>query len=1550
MLKKFTAKYPAKILAMILVLCLLVTAIPSFESMRVSAVGVYKYSLISTKEQTISLGAYTDSMNYLTAPPQSTLTQTKGIFLKVTIGGASNETLHFGVSINDAVGSPRLGEVNHKVYVSDSSGTALRAQNVAGGFSGYVFMARNPLNDNLDLTTAVNKITFFKWDGAVNSITVHEAGYYYIDNSLDMSTYSAMAAELNARPEYAYEVISEKEQALALNGYGTPSYLSAPNQPTLENTMGFFFKIEISGGTADPRGFGVITGNGTFGNQGAAAASIGHKIYVPDSSGTASTSVAAGFSGYVFVPASILYDNMIWRSAVTQLSFQSWNFNGTLTVKEAGYYSAKLPNGTDLQSFEALAADLNARSAYDYEVISDRAFSQSYGQYTTGAYLTAPIPQTTLNHTKGIFLKLTLTGAANPLDFGLLTGIANIGHDYSTYKKIFVSGGTAAFNTVASGFSGYVFMPFSTGTQNLDITELASSVVTNFTIQTWTFSGTIAIEAAGYYYTKSYSEAQNYISMAGEIESDLSARPRYGYEIISDNYWAGTASNYSTIPYMASSVPAPAQGSSPKGIFFRLDVDGNAGGTSIRIVCTSSNTIGTLDGSTPYSPFYVSDDGEVTTRVTNGFKGYVFMSATTGTLNDVMPFTPDRLSVITDPCGSTWAGSRVQLSCAGYYDIKTFGIQADYKAMAADIHEEFSAVTYGYEVVSTDVKAFSGANYLTAYIKNPIGSFDMQTPKGVFIKLDLTSGDNVTEAMMDFVVELNDQSWGANNGSWVGNTGSSAQQIGNSGSNYATGKVFVAADGTVYRGRVPKNFKGYAFVPNGTGNASIPLINIEAIGFMMNNNNWSNVNVRTANCGLYDVSRYSGDEQYKAMARDIANSIIDGYEVISDFESAAERGQVSAQSPDFASGYTGEQALSGNGAAMLKFGTGGALSGCLASNIGAPSIYNAKGIFFRMNTNAPAGLGFSLALSSSYSISEKVFVSLNGTVTKGGTLPANFDGYVFVAANLAGNTSLNTAQLESVTFVGTGAGWSGITSFIDNLSFYMVQNVDDNEYLDIIAAITAKHPNNTLRDFYFTYDSSPVPQNMAKGIINKTSEVKIVANAGKSLGAINWVVTPNSNNFTAQFATNGSTFGGYFTAGGITTTRGFQATVNGQTMRFDFFMQILGDADFSGKIDAGDVAVAKEHLLKKQGLDMDGYYNSRIVSGRDPLSILDLLAIKEESLKPEIPDATTFYNKNTDWFKETEYGLMFHYLENIVNHQEHEGSQGNSTSWNACLDEFNTEVFAEQVEQTGAGYVMFSVMQNSRYMIAPNSVFERYTGYAPGDYTSTSRDLINDLYASLNPRGIKLMLYFTACGPLNDMQAKTGLGDIGDVSNNATFRARWEEVAQEFSQTYGTKISGWWIDGAHYGGYRNGVSNYTPNETNLGSFRTALLSGNSNAIIAFNAGSQSKDPYVWSSREDYVAGERKEFPSVLPTSRFLNPRSGLPSNTNTRKQWHMMIPLGHGFGRHDTLYKPSQLANYVKQISNVGGVISFDVGVYRDGTLAKGQRESLAEIRKYVGK
>ena len=131
------------------------------------------------------------------------------------------------------------------------------------------------------------------------------------------------------------------------------------------------------------------------------------------------------------------------------------------------------------------------------------------------------------------------------------------------------------------------------------------------------------------------------------------------------------------------------------------------------------------------------------------------------------------------------------------------------------------------------------------------------------------------------------------------------------------------------------------------------------------------------------------------------------------------------------------------------------------------------------------------------------------------------------------------------------------------------------------------------------------------------------------------------------------------------------------------------------------------------------------------------------------PVSAAANSTRADWMHDADYGVFVHYLANAVVRADDIHSDGVARDWNACVDAFDVERFADGMKRAGAGYVMFTLLQGSRFVVAPNAVYDEWFGFRPGE-ACARRDLPMELADALARRGIDLMLYFTGDGPIRD--------------------------------------------------------------------------------------------------------------------------------------------------------------------------------------------------------
>lgn len=112
----------------------------------------------------------------------------------------------------------------------------------------------------------------------------------------------------------------------------------------------------------------------------------------------------------------------------------------------------------------------------------------------------------------------------------------------------------------------------------------------------------------------------------------------------------------------------------------------------------------------------------------------------------------------------------------------------------------------------------------------------------------------------------------------------------------------------------------------------------------------------------------------------------------------------------------------------------------------------------------------------------------------------------------------------------------------------------------------------------------------------------------------------------------------------------------------------------------------------------------------------------------------------------------------------------------------------------------------------------------------------------------------------------------------------------------------------------------------------ALRAGYPDRIIAFNPGVEDR-VRAYSIHEDFTCGEQNSFFDI-PISRFID-----------GKQWHILSFLGANWAQPGTVKDKRQLTDYVYRVTAVGGVVSIDVVLYRDGDLDRSQLEVLKALR-----
>lgn len=323
----------------------------------------------------------------------------------------------------------------------------------------------------------------------------------------------------------------------------------------------------------------------------------------------------------------------------------------------------------------------------------------------------------------------------------------------------------------------------------------------------------------------------------------------------------------------------------------------------------------------------------------------------------------------------------------------------------------------------------------------------------------------------------------------------------------------------------------------------------------------------------------------------------------------------------------------------------------------------------------------------------------------------------------------------------------------------------------------------------------------------------------------------------------------------------------------------------------------------------------------------------------------------TAWFHDARWGVMTHYLGAPPSSKG--GAELTAETWNKQVNEFDVAGLVDQVASTGAKYLLFTLGQNSGHYCSPNATYDRIVGITPSK--CSRRDLVTDLAKALSVRNIRLMVYLPSGAPAADPVARHKLGwrwgrpggwqlpgePVG--GRLVEFQRDWEAVIREWSLRWGKSVSGWWIDGCYFADqmYR------FDDAPNFASFAAALKSGNPDAIVAFNPG--VKVPVIGHTKYDaYTAGE-VDLPKLAKAVEACHGR--WMECEGCKLQFHILTYLGKSWCKGDRPQLPDeQIIAFTRQLTEKGGVMTFDVPIQNSGLIPQPFIEQLQAVGRSMNK
>lgn len=214
--------------------------------------------------------------------------------------------------------------------------------------------------------------------------------------------------------------------------------------------------------------------------------------------------------------------------------------------------------------------------------------------------------------------------------------------------------------------------------------------------------------------------------------------------------------------------------------------------------------------------------------------------------------------------------------------------------------------------------------------------------------------------------------------------------------------------------------------------------------------------------------------------------------------------------------------------------------------------------------------------------------------------------------------------------------------------------------------------------------------------------------------------------------------------------------------------------------------------------------------GRVDLQALELTKLDHaRTLETRAHDARA----DTSWMRHAGFGVMLHWT------RESAPAQGPTKPYAQAVEDLDVDTLAEKLRSTGAGFVVFTTAHGYQDFPAPLAALDKAL---PG--RTSRRDLIADLAASLQRKGLRLMLYHNP-GTAQDPAWVEASG------LNSTDRTRyfnlWQAMISEAGERYGDKLAGWWFD--------DGATRLYPQNAPWAALHRAARSGHSARLIGFNS-------------------------------------------------------------------------------------------------------------------
>ena len=269
--------------------------------------------------------------------------------------------------------------------------------------------------------------------------------------------------------------------------------------------------------------------------------------------------------------------------------------------------------------------------------------------------------------------------------------------------------------------------------------------------------------------------------------------------------------------------------------------------------------------------------------------------------------------------------------------------------------------------------------------------------------------------------------------------------------------------------------------------------------------------------------------------------------------------------------------------------------------------------------------------------------------------------------------------------------------------------------------------------------------------------------------------------------------------------------------------------------------------------------------------------------------------------------------------------------------------FVDQLTYAGADYLLFTAAHALQMLPAPNPIIDKIL---PG--RTCKRDLIAELADALAAKGMPLLVYYNhSCNGGQDRPWEQAVGY--HAKDKQRFAQNLMDIVGWMGERYKDKIKAWWFDSPYSLDPRGPHNSVTTDMTGFQfpweRFTVAAKLGFPARLVTYNPGVAKT--FLYTTHQDYWSGELVNLKTPAK-ARYLD--NGL--------QWFGWTCIDFRAWVHtrlDTeipkpLYSDEEVIAYVRTCNSHQAPMTFNVGIYQDGTMAPASVEQLHRLGTALGR